>query len=106
MLIVNCLYQFRNVPDETLGLNCAREAVLKLVKRTNPDMFIHGVVNGTYNPPFFLIRFKEALLHFQMLFDMMEATVPCEDPDRLLFEKEVFGMDVVNVIACEGTGRI
>ncbi|CAK9139160.1 unnamed protein product [Ilex paraguariensis] len=106
LLVVNCLYRLENVPDHTIAANSPRDAVLNLIKRINPDLFIHGVVNGTYNTPFFGTRFREALFHFSAQFDMFDATVLREDQDRLLFEKEVFGRDAMNVIACEGTERV
>lgn len=37
---------------------------------------------------------------------MFEAALHREDEDRLLFEKEVIGREVINVIACEGTWRV
>ncbi|CAJ2678873.1 unnamed protein product [Trifolium pratense] len=104
--VVNCLYRLKNLSDETVTANCPRDAVLRLIRKINPNIFIHGVVNGTYNAPFFLTRFREALFHFSSLFDMLEATVPREDPYRLMFEKGLFGRDAVNVIACEGAERV
>ncbi|KAK6163181.1 hypothetical protein DH2020_000045 [Rehmannia glutinosa] len=108
MVVVNCLYRLRHVPDESAGvnLNSPRDKVLKLIKKINPDLFVHGVVNGTYNAPFFATRFREALFHYSSFFDMMEATLPREDQDRLLYEREVFGRDVMNVLACEGPERV
>ncbi|CAK9187277.1 unnamed protein product [Ilex paraguariensis] len=106
LLIVNCLYRLGNVPDETVAANSPRDAVLNLINRINPDMFIHGIVNGTYNTPFFATRFREALFHYSAMFDMFEATVLREDQDRMRFEKEVYGRDAVNIIACEGTQRV
>lgn len=106
LLVVNSLYRLQNVPDETVVVSSPRDAVLKLIRKINPDMFIHGVVNGTYNTPFFVTRFREALFQYSSLFDMYEATVPREDPNRLLFEEEVFGKDAINIIACEGTERL
>ncbi|BBN67185.1 hypothetical protein Prudu_6S000200 [Prunus dulcis] len=79
--------RLKHIPDETVMVNSPRDIVLKLIKKINPDLFIHGVVNGTYNSPFFVTRFKEALFHFSALFDMFEASVPREDERRLLFEK-------------------
>ncbi|XP_059626589.1 scarecrow-like protein 14 [Cornus florida] len=106
VVVVNCMYRFRNVADETLLANSPRDKVLNFIQRINPHIFIHGVLNGTYNAPFFVTRFKEALFHFSALFDMFEANAPRDDPNRMLFEKEVFGKDVMNLIACEGTERI
>ncbi|XP_047981830.1 scarecrow-like protein 14 [Salvia hispanica] len=106
LLVVNCLHRLPNVPDETVVVDSPRDQVLKLIKRIDPDMFIQGVVNGTYNTPFFVTRFREVLFQYSSLFDMYEATVPREDPNRLLFEEEVFGKDAINIIACEGTERL
>lgn len=106
-VVANCMYRLRHMPDESAGeKNSPRDAVLRLIRNINPDLFIHGVINGTYSAPFFATRFKEALHHFTSYFDMLECTLPREDQDRLLYEKEVFGRDVMNVVACEGRGRI
>ncbi|KAL5747870.1 hypothetical protein ACOSP7_024888 [Xanthoceras sorbifolium] len=104
--VVNCMYRMRNLPDDTVVVSSPRDAVLKLIKSINPDIFIHGVVSGTHNAPFFLPRFREALFHFSTLFDMLEATVPREDQGRMLFEREIYGNDAMNVIACEGIERV
>ncbi|KAJ0020243.1 hypothetical protein Pint_32799 [Pistacia integerrima] len=107
MTVVNCLYRMKSIPDETVDfVNSPRDIVLRLIKRINPDIFIHGVVNGTYSAPFFITRFREALFHFSALFDMLEATIPREDQQRLMFEREIFGRDIMNVIACEDIQRI
>lgn len=106
LLVVNSLFRLQNVPDETVVVSSPRDSVLKLIHEINPEMFIHGVVNGTYNTPFFVTRFREALFQYSSLFDMYEATVEREDPNRLLFEEEVFGKDAINIIACEGTERL
>lgn len=110
-VVVNCLYRLRHVSEEysaTAGASSPspRDAVLSFVKKINPALFVHGVVNGSYNAAFFGTRFKEAVFHYSSLFDMMEATLPREDEDRLLYEREVFGRDVMNVIACEGAERV
>lgn len=106
LTVVNCLYRLRNLPDETMVANSPRDSVLKLIKRINPDLFVHGVMNGTYNAPFFATRFREALFHFSACFDMFDATVPREDQQRFMYEKEIYGRDVMNVIACEGLERV
>ncbi|XP_062013783.1 scarecrow-like protein 14 [Rosa rugosa] len=106
LIVVNCLHRLRNIPDETVMVNSPRDAVLKLIRKISPDLFIHGVVNGTYNAPFFLTRFREALLHFYSLFDMLEATISREDEQRLMFEQAIYGRDIINVVACEGLERV
>ncbi|PRQ34160.1 putative transcription factor GRAS family [Rosa chinensis] len=86
--------------------NSPRDVVdLKLIKNINPNLFIHGITNGIYISPFFAIRFKEALLHYYALFDMFEATIPREDKQRMMFKREIYGNDIMNVIACKGLER-
>lgn len=106
VVVVNCLYRFRNLMDETVVVDSPRDMVLNTVRKINPDVFIHGVLNGTYNAPFFVTRFREALFHFSSLFDMIGTNVPHEDEPRQLIEKVLFGREALNVISCEGTERV
>ncbi|KAB2622122.1 scarecrow-like protein 9 [Pyrus ussuriensis x Pyrus communis] len=106
VLVVNFLYRGKNLLDESVSVDSVRNRVLDLIRRINPDIFIHGVVNGAYNAPFFVTRFREALFHFSLLFDMLETVVPREDQERMLIEKEIFGREALNVIACEGWERV
>ncbi|PSS14236.1 Scarecrow-like protein [Actinidia chinensis var. chinensis] len=106
LIAVSCLFRFENLLDETVVDNNPRDAVLKLIRKTNPDIFIQSVINGSYSAPFFVTRFREALFHYSSLFDMFEANVPREHPQRTIFEKEFYGREVMNVIACEGLERV
>lgn len=106
LVVVNCLVRFKNLLDETVVLNSPRDGVLNIIRKINPNIFIHATVNGCYNAPFFLTRFREALFHYSSLFDMLDTNVAREDPMRLMFEKEFFGREVLNIVACEGRERI
>ncbi|MFS7961366.1 putative transcription factor GRAS family [Helianthus anomalus] len=105
-LVVNCAYRFRNLLDESVMVDSPRSKVLDLIRKMNPEIFIHGIVNGSYNAPFFLTRFREALFFFSSLFDMLDATVDRSTEDRILVEKTIWGREAMNVIACEGGERI
>ncbi|CAK7331510.1 unnamed protein product [Dovyalis caffra] len=105
-LAVNCLFRFKNLLDETVVVNSPRDAVLNLISKTKPDIFVHAIVNGSYNAPFFVTRFREALFQFSALFDMLDTTMHLEDKMRLKFEKEFYGREAMNVIACEGSERV
>jgi len=72
----------------------------------NPDILIIGVANGLYNSPFFLPRFREVLFYYSSLFDMINSTVARSHEARILIERDLFGADVFNVVACEGAERI
>ncbi|RWW89574.1 hypothetical protein BHE74_00001431 [Ensete ventricosum] len=106
VLVVNSLFQFKNLIDETVVEDSPRNMVLNTIRNLNPAVFIFGDVNGSYSSPFFVTRFREALFHFSALFDMIETNVPREDESRLLIERHMSGRDALNVIACEGSERV
>ncbi|KAL3629868.1 hypothetical protein CASFOL_026180 [Castilleja foliolosa] len=103
---VNCMYRAQNLMDEELVDDCPRTRVLKLIRKINPDIFTHGTMNVTYNTPFFVSRFREALFHYSAAYDMLEATIPREKPERMLIERDMYGSEAFNVIACEGWERV
>ena len=105
-LVVNCLYRAKNLSDESVATESARSSVFRLIHKIKPNLFISGVVNGAYNAPFFVTRFREALFHFSAIFDMLETVVPREDWERMLLEREIFGREALNVTACEGWERV
>ncbi|KAF5767170.1 putative transcription factor GRAS family [Helianthus annuus] len=105
-LVVNCGYRFRNLLDETVMVDSPRKKVLHLIRKMKPEIFIHGIVNGSYGVPFFLTRFREALFFFSSLFDMLDATVDRLTEERMLIEKTMWGREAMNVIACEDGERI
>ncbi|KAF8757341.1 hypothetical protein HU200_010856 [Digitaria exilis] len=105
-VVVNCLYRMRNMMDETVTDDSPRTRVLNTIRKLNPHVFVHGIVNGTHNAPFFVTRFKEAMFFFSSIFDMLEANASRMDEHRLLIEREFFGREALNVLACEGTERI
>lgn len=106
VVIVNCMYRFRHVQDETVMVECPRNIVLNLIKKINPKVFILGVVNGAFGAPFFTTRFREVLFHYSTLFDMLEAVAPRESEERAILESKIFGRQAMNVIACEGAERV
>ncbi|KAL0344531.1 UNVERIFIED_CONTAM: Scarecrow-like protein 9 [Sesamum radiatum] len=106
VIVVNCLYRSKNLLDETMLAESSRTMVLNLIRKINPDIFIHGIVNGAYGAPFFVTRFREVLFHFSALFDMLETNIPRDKPERLLIERDIFGREAMNVIACEGWERV
>ncbi|OEL29014.1 Scarecrow-like protein 9 [Dichanthelium oligosanthes] len=108
VLIINCLYQMKNLGDATEDIDSARDRVLRLMKRINPGVLIIGVENGSNSSPFFLPRFREALFYYSSLFDMLNSTVARSHGHeaRILIERDLLGADVVNVVACEGAERI
>jgi hypothetical protein len=106
VLIINCLYRMKNLGDETVAMDSARDRVLKIMRRMNPKVFIFGILNGSYSSPFFVTRFKELLFHYSSLFDMLDANVSRDNEARKLLEGGMLGREILNIIACEGADRI
>ncbi|KAH9611412.1 hypothetical protein KSS87_016899 [Heliosperma pusillum] len=106
LLVVNCLFRLKYIPEETAMVECPRDMVLNLIRKIKPAVFIQGAVNGAFNSPFFITRFREALFHFSTLFDMLEVNLPRDANERMLIERDIFGRQAMNVIACEGIERI
>ncbi|MCO5614721.1 hypothetical protein L7F22_069005 [Adiantum nelumboides] len=81
----------------------------KVLRDCRPDVFIQGVVSGAYSTPFYSTRFEEGLFHFACIFDLLDTFIGRDDQDRLVFESEVLGKAILNVVACEGllvSGRV
>ncbi|XAR58980.1 hypothetical protein NMG60_11014584 [Bertholletia excelsa] len=106
VIVVNCLMRLKNLHDETVVDDSPRDAVLKLIRKINPNIFIQSEVSGSYTSPFFVTRFREALFHYSSLFDLMETNIDGEDQERVNFEQEFFGREIMNVVACEGLERV
>ncbi|KAM7501880.1 hypothetical protein LguiB_000784 [Lonicera macranthoides] len=103
---VNCLFRFKNLLDETVDLDSPRDAVLKLIGKMNPNIFVHAVINGSHSAPFFVTRFREALFHYSAFFDVFENTLTHDDHQRTNLENAFYGREVMNIIACEGPARV
>ncbi|XP_057449203.1 scarecrow-like protein 34 [Lotus japonicus] len=104
---VNCMMRFKNLLDETIEENNSpRDAVLQLIRKINPNIFTQSISNGSFNAPFFVTRFREALFHFSATFDMFDTVISRDNQWRRLIERESVGREAMNVIACEGLERV
>jgi len=106
VLIINCMYQMKNLGDETVAIDSARDRVLKIMRRMNPKVLIFGILNGLYSSPFFMTRFKELLFHYSSIFDMLDTNAPRDNEERKLLEGGMLGREILNIVACEGADRI
>ncbi|KAJ3687703.1 hypothetical protein LUZ61_016867 [Rhynchospora tenuis] len=108
VVIVNCITHSELLSDEAIAADSdsPRDIFLKTVRKIKPRMFIHGIINGSYNSTNFPTRFRSALLHFSSLFDMLDSTLPRDNPERLSIESNMLMPVALNAIACEGPCRI
>uniref|UniRef100_A0ACD5UIX8 Uncharacterized protein n=1 Tax=Avena sativa TaxID=4498 RepID=A0ACD5UIX8_AVESA len=110
VLVVNNMFNFRTLMDESLGFDTVnpRDLVLGTVREMKPSVFVHAAVNGSYSSALFKTRFRQTLRNFTAQFDMMATTMPRERDNgrRVLLEREVFARRAMNIIACEGADRV
>ncbi|KAJ3688216.1 hypothetical protein LUZ61_017380 [Rhynchospora tenuis] len=106
VVIVNCVAHSELLSDEATATDSPRDIFLKTVRKIKPRIFIHGIINGSYNSTFFPTRFRSALLHFSSLFDMLDSNLPRDNPERLSIESNILMPVALNAIACEGPCRI
>ncbi|CAO1940234.1 unnamed protein product [Urochloa humidicola] len=108
VLIVNGLFHLGNLMDEGGDIDSPspRDMVLNNIQKMRPDVFILCTENSSYNAPFFLTRFREALFYYSAMFDMMDATTSRDNVERTWVEQDLFGRRALNAIACEGSDRV
>ncbi|KAJ1277360.1 hypothetical protein BS78_05G288900 [Paspalum vaginatum] len=108
VLVVNGLFHFGGLMDEGVDIESPspRDIVLANIRDMRPDVFVLCVENSSYGAPFFVMRFREALLHYSAMFDMMDATAPRDSAERMVVEEELLGRCALNAIACEGSERV
>lgn len=103
VLVILSTSLLRYVMDETLDSSVLRSKLLKQGRDINPDVYVQGIVTGSYSTPFFTRRFREALFHFESVFDMLDNFIDRDKTDRLVFESEILGKAILHIVACEGT---
>ncbi|VAI84183.1 unnamed protein product [Triticum turgidum subsp. durum] len=111
VLIVHCQCGLSNLMDDSVAVTTdggpsPRDVVLRNIRDMRPDVFVEGVANGGYGAPFFVTRFREAMFFYSAHFDMLDATLPRDNDERLLIERDIIGRGALNVIACEGADRV
>lgn len=102
LLVMTSSCFLRFVMDDILDPRHLRIRILNMVYDVKPDVYIQGIVSGAYGNPLYLPRFKEALFHFECIYDVLDTFTKRDDQDRLVFESEVLGKAILNVVACEG----
>ncbi|KAJ4781056.1 GRAS transcription factor [Rhynchospora pubera] len=105
LLVVNSMYRFRQLGDESIALDSPRNEVLNFIHGLKPKLFLHGVVSASFSP-FFVTRFRQVMLHYASMFDILDAFVPRDNKVRQLIEREMLAREVLNLIACEGAASV
>ncbi|KAG6629874.1 hypothetical protein CIPAW_14G115700 [Carya illinoinensis] len=70
-----------------------------------PKLMIITEQDSNHNGSTLMERLLEALHSYAALFDCLESTAPRTSLERLKLEKMLFGEEIKNIIACEGSER-
>ncbi|KAG0566948.1 hypothetical protein KC19_7G099100 [Ceratodon purpureus] len=101
-----CSDKLHTLLDESVMATSPREVVLRRIRSMNPKVFVHVGLNIGLNAPFFMTRFRESVKHYSAVFEGLEISMPPDDPDRVLVERAIFGVEIMNIVACEGQTRV
>uniref|UniRef100_A0A2P2LR29 Scarecrow-like protein 3 n=1 Tax=Rhizophora mucronata TaxID=61149 RepID=A0A2P2LR29_RHIMU len=71
----------------------------------SPKLMVVMEQDSNHNRPTVMERLLEALYSYAALFDCLESTVSRTSMERLKIEKMLFGEEIKNIIACEGSER-
>lgn len=72
----------------------------------NVQLFVMVGMHGGHNAPFFMTRFRESVKHYSAIYEGLDISMPRDDPDRVIVEREIFGSQILNIVACEGQARV
>lgn len=84
----------------------AANLVYQLYCGPNVQVFVIVGMNVGLNAPFFMTRFRESVKHYSAIFEGLEISMYPDDPDRVLVERVIFGVEIMNIVACEGQTRV
>ncbi|KAH8940666.1 hypothetical protein BDL97_15G101100 [Sphagnum fallax] len=107
VLAVNCFFRLQHLLDNQVVPANPRLFILKMIRTMNPKVFVTGVENASCNEPFFISRLSKTIKHYSIHFDTLDVvTSSSSEKHRIVFEKEILGRQILNIIACEGTSRV
>jgi len=102
-LAVNCMLQLHTLLDEE-GTG-ALQFFLGMLHSLNPRVVTLAEREANTNQAFFLDRFAEALHHYSILFDSLEATLPPTSLERTRVEQLWFWKEISNIVAATREGQ-
>ncbi|KAJ4978356.1 hypothetical protein NE237_009136 [Protea cynaroides] len=81
------------------------ESFLTALWGLSPKIMLVTEQESNHNGSTLMDRLLEALYFYASLFDCLESTVSRASMDRMKVEKMLFGEEIKNIIACEGSER-
>jgi histidinol-phosphate aminotransferase len=105
-LVVNAALTLHHLADELVSQPDQRDRVLQQIRTLQPAVLTLTEPDSEHNRLDFLPRLRESLRHYHTVFDVLDALLPPDMPERQIIEQEFFGREIMNVIACEGSARV
>ncbi|KAI4372220.1 hypothetical protein MLD38_010480 [Melastoma candidum] len=99
---VNCILQLHMMLYD--GTGGTLKDFLGVIQSTNPAILVTAEQEAAHNHPSFETRTIISLRYYSALFDLVDSSLPRESIARLKIE-ELFGREIRNIIACEGSRR-
>lgn len=100
---VNCILQLHKTLYDTT--NASFRDFMGLIRSTNPIAFVMAEQEADHNEPNMEMRVCSSLRYYSAIFDSIDSSLPYDIPARVKIE-EMFGREIRNIVACEGSDRI
>ncbi|KNA06766.1 hypothetical protein SOVF_178030 [Spinacia oleracea] len=100
---VNCIFQLHKTLYD--ANNGAFRDFMGLIRSTNPTALVMAEQEAEHNEPNLEMRVCNSLRYYSAVFDSIDSTLPFDIPARVKIE-EMFGREIRNIVACEGSDRI
>ncbi|KAG0597426.1 hypothetical protein M758_UG337300 [Ceratodon purpureus] len=99
---INCMLQLHRLlakgPEKLISF-------LSMLESLTPKIVTLAELEASHDQLHFLDRFAEALNHYSILFDTLDATLPPTSLERSRVEQIWCKMEIVNIVACDGSER-
>lgn len=82
------------------------ERFLRMLRGLSPKVMVVVEQESNHNGEHLMDRFVEALYYYSAMFDSLESTLPKQSIERVTVEKYLFGKQIHNIVACEGSERV
>jgi len=107
-LVVNASFAMHHVPsgDAVTNGEWSRDALLARLRALSPRLLALVEPDAEHDCLPFPRRVNEAMRHYGIVFDALEATLGDDERTRRIIEQRFFGREIVDVVACEGAARV
>ncbi|KAJ6703634.1 SCARECROW-LIKE PROTEIN 28 [Salix viminalis] len=99
---INCIFQMHKTLYD--GSGGALRDFLGLIRSTNPTIVLMAEQEAEHNGPNLETRVCNSLKYYSAIFDSIDSSLPLDSPVRIKLE-EMYGREIRNIVACEGSDR-